>query len=331
MNHINVSLPHSVLCRLRTWHDSFFSCRDYESACIDDADTISDLIYEQLTKPGPCMIGRFGSGELNCLANYLGVHGKKNPIDFIFRGGEPWWWMPQRIDAIVNCAGFFPEDIEMIERYCRLLLEDAQYLDVLGSWRPQEALIHEQLSSAVKVSLPYLEPYFAKNPWSRALAGKKVLVVHPFSEQIKSQYASCRGVLFQNAKVLPEFELKTLTAVQSIGGEAVGYNNWFEALEHMEHDIENEDFDICLIGCGAYGFHLAAFVKRIGKKSVHLGGALQLLFGIKGNRWNNNMIGVKEFGLPYGFYPSLFNEHWIRPGSFGRPEKADMVEGACYW
>lgn len=33
-----------------------------------------------------------------------------------------------------------------------------------------------------------------------------------------------------------------------------------------------------------YGFPLAAHVKHKGKQAIHLGGTLQLLFGIKGNR-----------------------------------------------
>ena len=90
-------------------------------------------------------------------------------------------------------------------------------------------------------------------------------------------------------------------------------------------------YDIAIIGCGAYGFHLAAHVKRSGKKAIHLGGATQLLFGIKGNRWENSMYGVKEWGLPYGFYTNMFNSHWIKPGTEGRPQNAESVEGACYW
>lgn len=50
----------------------------------------------------------------------------------------------------------------------------------------------------------------------------------------------------------------------------------------MQDEISKEDYDICLIGCGAYGFSLAAYVKRCGKQAIHMGGALQLLFGIKG-------------------------------------------------
>lgn len=99
---------------------------------------------------------------------------------------------------------------------------------------------------------------------------------------------------------------------------------WFDALEWMENEIAHRDFDIALIGCGAYGFPLAAFIKRLGKKAIHLGGVLQLLFGIRGARWESS----DYFG---GKYKILFNEYWIRPGGTLRPANASSVENACYW
>ena len=45
----------------------------------------------------------------------------------------------------------------------------------------------------------------------------------------------------------------------------------------MEDGIAEIDFEVALIGCGAYGLPLAAHVKRLGKKAVHLGGATQNL------------------------------------------------------
>ena len=49
-------------------------------------------------------------------------------------------------------------------------------------------------------------------------------------------------------------------------------------------------------------------VKRKGKKAFHIGGALQLLFGIYGHRWENPNYGVKEWGIPVGSYSNLINE-----------------------
>lgn len=99
----------------------------------------------------------------------------------------------------------------------------------------------------------------------------------------------------------------------------------------MEDEIDKEDYDICLLGCGAYGFPLAAHVKRQGKQAVHLGGALQLLFGIKGKRWEDPNYGVKEWNIPYGSYTALMNKYWIRPDNITSPPNIQQVEGGCYW
>ena len=98
----------------------------------------------------------------------------------------------------------------------------------------------------------------------------------------------------------------------------------------MEDEMDKTDYDICLIGCGAYGFPLAAHAKRKGKKAVHLGGALQLLFGIKGKRWEAKDYATK-WHLPQDAYSSLFNEYWVRPSINETPSTALKVEGGCYW
>src|SRR5690606_28576019 len=109
-----------------------------------------------------------------------------------------------------------------------------------------------------------------------------------FNKTIEEQYFKKRTLLFKDQRVLPEFKsLETIQAVQTIAGNNSEFNNWFEALDWMKKEIEKKDFDIAIIGCGAYGFPLAAHVKRLGKKAIHLGGATQLLFGIKGKRWTD--------------------------------------------
>lgn len=94
---------------------------------------------------------------------------------------------------------------------------------------------------------------------------KKILVVHPFAKTIQQQYEQRRTLLFKNPDILPEFQLETFQAVQSIGGQS-SFNTWFDALQYMKDEIDKRDYDIALIGCGAYGFPLAAHIKRSGKK-----------------------------------------------------------------
>ena len=183
----------------------------------------------------------------------------------------------------------------------------------------QKEIAERFAQNAVYTTMYALEPYYFGQPWSTALKNKKVLVIHPFAQSIQKQYLN-RRYLFKNQEVLPEFELHTLKAVQTIAGEESEFANWFEALEWMYKEALNIDFDIALIGCGAYGLPLAVQLKRAGKQAIHIGGALQLLFGIKGTRWENK----PEASI-------LFNEYWIRADLSERPRRLDQVEGGCYW
>ena len=300
--------------------------------CIQDAEVASQIIHDALTSDKPCMIARFGSTELTCLMNYIGVTKEKNKFISYFQGRtSPWWWEEKIINQLQNFAGFFPPKQEKIEKFCQLMLDDIPQVDVLGSWLVGENIVKYDLKSAQKVHFRFLEPFWSNEPWSIALTGKKVLVVHPFVETILNQYAN-RARLFKNPSILPTFKsFNVIKAVQSLGEGDNRFKDWFEALEFMKSEIDKQDYDVCLIGCGAYGFHLAAHVKRSGKKAVHLGGALQLLFGIKGKRWEDPNYGVNEWNIATGSYSNMMNEFWVRPGDIYKPKNANNVEDGCYW
>jgi hypothetical protein len=296
----------------RNWN--MFPNKEYASA----------LIYKELTDISkPSMIARLGSTELACMINYIGV---KNPekyksIKGYVNGKTPrWWWDKSIMQQMQDWSGFFPVTIPHIEKFCELMLEDMPKADILGSWLKEEDFFRKELAPSKKVMLEDLEPFFTPTPWTKALEGKKVLVVHPFADTIVRQFA-VKDHLFEN-QLLPDFELFTVKAVQSIAKEKTAFNDWFEALDFMKSQIAAIDFDICILGCGAYGFPLAAYIKGLGKKAIHLGGITQLLFGIKGSRWEQYIV------YPYA---NLYNDYWVRPGDKERPKNAAIVEGACYW
>jgi len=223
--------------------------------------------------------------------------------------------------TMVAASGFFPPSRAAIERFSTLMYEDMGQVDILGSWRPEEYLLQRHLLKATRVPLTALEPYLSSHPWSETLEGRKVLVVHPFSRTIESQYNNHREQLFEDSRVLPKFgHLATIQAVQTIAGNKSRYTDWFEALESMKDAMDATSYDVAIIGCGAYGFPLAAHAKRRGKLAVHLGGATQILFGIKGKRWDANPQISR-----------LYNEWWVRPAPEERVVDADRVENACYW
>ena len=102
-----------------------------------------------------------------------------------------------------------------------------------------------------------------------------------FCRKYISQYKNNRAQLFDNPDVLPEFEsLTCIKAVQTQAGEKCQFKDWFEALDYMKGQIDKCDYDVAIIGCGAYGMSLAAHVKRQGKVALHLAGCTQMLFGV---------------------------------------------------
>ena len=269
------------------------------------------------------MICRIGSNELKATLNHLDIASSDGlftkAIKYIKGEIGPFWWGDNIRFLMRNNAGFFPTDAACLERFANMMLRDMQNIDVLGSWLADEMRLKKFFPNAKIVPLIDLEPYYHANPWSQVLEGKRVLVIHPFEESIKKQYAKHK-VLFDDPRILPNFELMTVKAVQSSAAGKTDFSNWFEALAWMTKKASDLDFDIAIIGAGAYGLPLASFVKGIGKKAVHLGGATQILFGIKGKRWDE---------LP--FFKQLYNGHWIRPLPTETPDNFRMIESGCYW
>ncbi len=299
-----------------------------------DPDKVSDIIYDLLANDKPCMISRYGANELSIVCNYIGIQNTRYSIRKFIQGNAlEWWWNKGKMHAMEQNAGFFPPTEEKLSQFCQLMLDDAKEMDICGVFPPIEPLMKyvvPYMSSPQYVSLTSFLPFVSARPWSRILKRQKVLVIHPFAELIVRQYQR-REQLFDNPDVLPEFDLKVIKAVQSLGGASNGFADWFEALQYMKNEMDRTDYDICLIGCGAYGFPLAAHAKRQGKKAIHFGGGLQLLFGIKGARWEKTDHAIRS-GLPEDFYLKLFAKPtWVRPENLDKPKNAEQVEGGCYW
>lgn len=224
-------------------------------------------------------------------------------------------------ERMFKWSGFFPVNDETIYSFSKIYKQDLKLTDLLASWRLEEKFISEVSNIKNKIKLDQLEPYLNKNPWTKVLVGKKILVIHPFAKTIQSQYLK-REKIFSDQNVLPKFELITIKAIQSLSGESKDYSSWFDALNFLKNEIDKKqkEFDIALIGCGAYGLPLAAHVKRLGKIGIHMGGCLQILFGIKGKRWDDHKI-ISNF----------YNSNWVRPSEEDKPFYYKKVEDGCYW
>lgn len=283
------------------------------------------VIYNAIIEGKPFWAGRFGGTEMNMIYQQLlyRMHPEKDARE-------------AAVKQLCMLSGFFPNDTFLAERFVDLMLEDCGQIDLLAEWRRymEDYIYVKYQPNTMLTQLYHLEPwnmYQHPNskikPWSAALKGKKVLVVHPFEKSIKEQYEKNREHIFEriyNAEdILPQFELITLKAVQTLAGEEdARFKTWFDALDWMTEQCRQIEFDVAIIGCGAYGFPLAAEIKKMGKIAIHLGGVTQIMFGIIGSRW--------EVEYP-DFYRNVVNEYWVRPQETERITNANTVESACYW
>jgi hypothetical protein len=96
--------------------------------------------------------------------------------------------------------------------------------------------------------------------------------------------------------------------------------SWKDAVDFIVKQTKALKPDVALIGCGGLGMIIAAELKRAGISAIVLGGAIQVLFGIKGSRWANHDI-ISKF----------WNQYWIWPSISETPSAAGSIEGGCYW
>ena len=233
---------------------------------------------------------------------------------------------------IYICAGFFPNDITLLDSFLkemRSAMSEMDFLAPSGQFLENYFINHYTGKDIiVSKSFDLFEICRLKEVWTPALEGKKVLVVTPFVKTVEIQYQK-REFLFPRTNILPEFELMTYLSLMTVG-DLKDYRiaTWFDALQFMEKEILDLDFDIALLGCGAYGFPLAARIKKAGKQAVHMGGVLQILFGIMGKRWDGTRTGgsvqIREDIAPY------YNEYWTYPLE-EKPSEASKVEYGPYW
>jgi hypothetical protein len=265
----------------------------------------------------PFAAGKMGSSECWALCWHLGL---RRFYKYTFQApsfGE--------LD-LAEQSGVFPNTPEALHQFSETYIKAVAQMDLTAVWfNPGEAsILAKYAPNSILSELQALEPWFASTrPWSAALAGKRVLVIHPFADTIRKQYEQHRDRIWENMpEVLPDFHLITLRS--PYGFSQNSFTDWQEMLMSMEREMERienlEGFDVALIGCGAAGLPLVAKAKAMGKAGIHVGGALQLLFGIRGRRWD-----VRPS------FQRFFNETWCRPDLSERPQEYSKVDKGGYW
>jgi hypothetical protein len=268
------------------------------------------------------MIGKLGTTEL------MGLEFFDRWIQPPFPTNASW---KRPAERLLHTAGLFPVSREIFFRWKEAYLESVHHLDVVAQWQPsgtflsvyEDTALRRFAPQARRVPLASLHPIWPPASWLPAILGKRWLVVSPFPETIRSQLPRLSKLGIYPEAYLDQLE-NTARSLQVVACPQLAYmvpprhRDWFHALDCLQQEISSCSFDIALIGAGAWSLPLAAYVKNLGKSAMHLGGQLQLMFGIKGGRWDHKSN-------------ELYNDFWTRPLPQETPENHRLMEHGAYW
>jgi len=287
--------------------------KDYHGRRIEGTDEEGAATLSEVVRSGhPATVGKIGASELRACREAEELRsGRKSKV------------LCSILHELHLHSGVFPPTQETLIRFADAFVEAAPEIDVLGVWflDGERNFVGRHVPKARLIRLIPLEPYTSKEtPWSALLAGKRVVVVSPFTRSIESQYARRGEVWRARPEVLPGFQLRTVRVPLSDCLVKSPYPDWFAALDALKRKLASEPFDVAIIGAGAFSIPLAVEAKRLGGIGIHLGGATQLLFGILGGRWEDS-----ECLRPF------VNDSWVRPSGDERPARFRKMEGGSYW
>jgi hypothetical protein len=278
----------------------------------------------------PFFVGRNGTIELEVVFFWL-VQRKE---------GRAASYPEYYLETIQRNAGIFPATEESIDAWCTSYCEALGELNGLAAgWYKRlesvEAAVLKRYASGSEFHCPLrsLEPYYVapQLQWTRRLAGKRVAVVSSFAESIKQQmegenfpllWTGVNAGLLNPSGTTWAYIRTGYAPSMALGrcGWPSGIARWQDAVAHVVEEVQKSDADVAIIGCGGLGMLIGAELRRQGISAIVLGGATQVLFGLKGTRWATHPI-----------ISSFWNDAWIWPSEAEKPNAAILVEGGCYW
>ena len=288
------------------------------------AQEICCILERALKRKEGALIGRNGTIELETLLFRLCM---ATPLQQYPLG------ITRRIELH---AGVFPTNYSSLERWVFQTVEAIRNTDVLvAGWYQPLAEQEEKLLDTININSPRiplrsLEPYYVEptKRWTQFLAGQKVAIVNAFAETACEQVAkreeiwpvATNSLLPSDVEWIPIVTGYAPALAQGRAEWPSGSLSWDTCVHSIVKKVVESGCRVALIGCGALGMVIGMELKKRGIVAVVMGGALQVLFGIKGKRWETHSV-ISNF----------WNDAWVYPKEKETPNGASLIEGGCYW
>jgi hypothetical protein len=279
-----------------------------------ESDTTLEKFCDVMNQPEPLFFARLGGSDYNCVRDYYNDRTIINDYE----------WYKYHCHRVKSHNGYFDFEntqenfVTYLETMIRCYKDSDAFTygntQLIKSFENNQFLtddanfINYLCQDKVCINYTFIEglaPLLAS--FDRWASGKKILVVSPLSQSIEHQYKN-KDKLYHNY-VFPDFDLLTYNTKITYSDENddrlilnVDTNNWTEEATRMSEDIAKLDFDIALLSCGSYAMYLGNFIShKLKKKSLYIGGVLNMLFNIYGGRYNHE--GYKKLMQSVGLTP----------------------------
>lgn len=283
---------------------------------------IRSVLELALQRNTGALIGRNGTIELETLFFYLSHTSSEYPQS-----------IARRIELH---AGVWPPTRGSLNEWATGLFQAIQSSDVLvAGWYaplkdPEQKLLETAAPSVPRIPLRSLEPYYVPPElrWTQLLGNQRVAIVSAFAETIEEQLqvkdlvwpVASESLLPSSTTWIPIRTGYAPKLAQGVASWPSTIHTWQDAVSSVVEQVLESKARIALIGCGGLGMLIASELKKRGVIAIVLGGAIQVLFGIKGMRWATHSV-ISHF----------WNDAWVWPKAVETPLGASLIEGSCYW
>ena len=278
-----------------------------------------DLIADLLQSGRPASVVRPGIFEARILQEFITRRGTPDPR---------FWtdYLEETKNVAANNAGILARDSFELDEYAITFLKAIRSADIISTFPWTEWLAAAPWATrAASIDNSFLNPISAilegTAPWTMALEGKRVCVVSSFSNSVSNQLLRHESIGIVSG-LFRDVNFSVVQSPVTFAGEKTD-ESWTDGLSRMKSTLAEVDYDVMLVAAGGYGPALANHAKETGKIGVHVGGTLQLFFGIRGKRWS------AQGALLSGREDQLIN--WVETLSSEIPRDHLSVEGGAYW
>jgi hypothetical protein len=233
----------------------------------------------------------------------------------------------------LKASGVFPAQPEFYRRWCGRYSRQVGALDSIGvvdeAVEETFALLdHHGIDRGGAIHYSNQQPdrsspSVPERCYLDAFSGRHVLLICPFAEFLA---ARATPVIFERvwAKTGKRwFYPRSVQALEFPYGFSPAtqsrYGSALDLLEELQNELARRTFDVALIAAGGLGIPLAAFVRRQDRVGISLGGHLQVLFGVLGERWRSKLSWQERY----------FNDSWVDLPQRHRPGPGESSEN--YW